>query len=962
MSKREVSPTLIGRGRELQLLQEAVTDAPAIVLVEGEAGIGKSRLVREALDDPALAHCRVLVGRCQRLREPFLLAPIVEALRGLQEQVPGLSLGPVGGALRSLIPELAPMLPQDHAPVGYSTAKHHRLFRALRELLSALGPTVCVLDDLQWSDDATLEFLESLLPDFPEKLVIVASYRGDELPLASPLMRMASGLDREAPLTTIEVRSLAEDEVRVLVREILGSHQVSEEFARYLWARTAGVPFVVEEVIRLLDDRDRFALAAGARAIGELEQAGVPPAVRQPILEGLTALSDDARLVTRAAGVLGEPAGEELVAAVAGLAPARAARALTRALQSGPLEEKDHNLYGFRHPLAAEAARGDAPGPQRRRMHLRAAQAFEGRPQGAEPGRLAHHFKEAGRWREWVRHAEVAAVASRAAGDDRSAAHLLEQALCAPEIAPAARIRMAVELGHAAVSSTAPETAIALLQRVLDEEPIPFGTRGELRFCLARLRRYAGQTGSWRAEMLRAVDELCGCPELAACAMSHLARPTLSGSLEKDLSWLRRGVDEAARTSDPVTRVEVRTRQATVLLAMGDPEGRRAVEEIPCEAAVPEEQVKRIRGSRSVAVAAMELGHHALAESLLAAAARVADEFHALPWDPWRASAELSLDWRTGRWEGLETRARDLVRATDGSSLSPGNETVFGSLLATRGQVEEAEQVIAAAVHAGGESRSYVSAVATLARLRLDQGDASGAHELVAPPLGAIERKGIWVWAAELAPIAVRALVSCEELTEARRLAAAFGAGLRGWDAPAARAAEKLCRGAVAEAQAHYDVATRLFHGAERVLVQLPAPYDAACAAEARARCLLARDDERGAQVLFQALEAFETLDASTEASRVRVQLKDQGIALERQRRGGRRAYGNQFSPREAQVARLAGAGRRNREIAETLYISTRTVEAHVASALRKLGVDSRHALAGPEAALALRNADTPEG
>lgn len=72
------------------------------------------------------------------------------------------------------------------------------------------------------------------------------------------------------------------------------------------------------------------------------------------------------------------------------------------------------------------------------------------------------------------------------------------------------------------------------------------------------------------------------------------------------------------------------------------------------------------------------------------------------------------------------------------------------------------------------------------------------------------------------------------------------------------------------------------------------------------------------------------------------------------QRRGGRRAYGDQLSPREAEVARLAGAGRRNREIADTLFISTRTVEAHVASALRKLGVDSRHALAGPEAARAL--------
>lgn len=77
-------------------------------------------------------------------------------------------------------------------------------------------------------------------------------------------------------------------------------------------------------------------------------------------------------------------------------------------------------------------------------------------------------------------------------------------------------------------------------------------------------------------------------------------------------------------------------------------------------------------------------------------------------------------------------------------------------------------------------------------------------------------------------------------------------------------------------------------------------------------------------------------------------------MAFGSRRRGGRRAYGNQLSPREAEVARLAGAGRRNREIAEALFISTRTVEAHVASALRKLGVGSRQALAGPEAARAM--------
>ena len=532
--------------------------------------------------------------------------------------------------------------------------------------------------------------------------------------------------------------------------------------------------------MRLLDEGDRFVVAAGGRPPAELRRSGVPPAIRQAVLEHMSVLSADACLVTRAAGLLGVPAEEKLVAAVAGLAPARAARALTRALQSGPLEEKGDDLYGFRHPLAAQAACEDAPGPQRRPMHLRAAQELQRRHGTADPARLAHHFKEAGRWTQWARHAEVAAAVARSAGDDRCAARLLEEALFAPGLARAARIRMAVELGHAAVSNIDPETAIGLLQRTLDEERIPVGIRGELRFCLARLRRNAGETGAWRPEMALAVEELRRRPELAARAMTDLAQPALSGeSLEHDMSWLRLGVREAARTSDPATKVEISAQRAAVLLGVGDPAGWEAVNDIPGEVGSLEDQVQRLPPAYgAVSVASMQLGHHQRAESLLAVAARIAEEIEPVQWDPWRASAELVLDWRMGRWPGLEARARDLIRATASKPPFRGNEVVLGSLLAARGQADEAEQVLSVGAVEGEGVGTYVAAVATLAGIRLDRGDVAGAHQLVAPPLDAIERKGTWVWAAPLAPMAVRALLACGEGTEARRLTAAFGAGL----------------------------------------------------------------------------------------------------------------------------------------------------------------------------------------
>jgi len=181
------------------------------------------------------------------------------------------------------------------------------------------------------------------------------------------------------------------------------------------------------------------------------------------------------------------------------------------------------------------------------------------------------------------------------------------------------------------------------------------------------------------------------------------------------------------------------------------------------------------------------------------------------------------------------------------------------------------------------------------------------------------------------------------ELAEACELVERFSAGVAGRDAPAASAASLLCQAAVAEARGRYRVAARLFASADGVWGELPSPYEAAQAREAQARCLLAQGEGNGADLLLGALETFENLGAGWDASRIHAALKEQDMAPRSS--GGRRAYGDELSPREAEVVRLAGSGRKNREIANVLFISPRTVEAHVASAIRKLGVESKQEL-----------------
>jgi hypothetical protein len=113
-----VSPALVSRDDELARLMAAVSAPPVVAVVEGEAGVGKTRLVEELLASPELSGCRWLTGRCRQIREPFPLGAVIEAVRGLGPELGELALGPVAGALRPLVPELAQWAPP---AVGAST-------------------------------------------------------------------------------------------------------------------------------------------------------------------------------------------------------------------------------------------------------------------------------------------------------------------------------------------------------------------------------------------------------------------------------------------------------------------------------------------------------------------------------------------------------------------------------------------------------------------------------------------------------------------------------------------------------------------------------------------------------------------------------------------------------------------------------------------------------------------------
>jgi DNA-binding CsgD family transcriptional regulator/tetratricopeptide (TPR) repeat protein len=935
-AQRLSSPVLVGRDDELRALVDAVTRPPAVVVVEGEAGVGKTRLVEELLARPELRGRQRLVGYCHPVGEPFPLGSLVEALRSANPDPRALS--PVAGALRPLLPELAGALPEAPEPLGDRRAERHRLLRAVRELLDALGETVLVLEDLHWADQATLELLRFLAPQLPQGLAVVCTCRADEAPEASPLVGLAGRLPRETGVR-VTLGLLDRDHVGRLAGGILEIDGVSSEFADYVFECSQGLPFAVEETVRLLQDRRDLVNSSGLWLRRRLAAMPVPTAFRDSILERLGRLGADARRVVRAAAVLGVPADEETLAAVASLPDARGGAALADALDSGLLVELDGGRYGFRHALARQAVEDATPSPVCRRLHLRAARVLEAaRPKPL--ARLAHHFKAAGDGEMWIRYAEAAADRAVSYSDDATAYWFLRDAIAVETHTSATRVRLAGKLAAHAMHCLAHEEAIDCLRPLLADAALPPELRGEIRLSLARLLGQSGNAAAYWSELTQAVDELDPRPELAARAMAYLALPWVdAGTLEEHLQWLERA---GATANDRATICLVKAFRAVVLLEVGDPCGWQALDALPTPTAeAPAEEAKQTAWAAANACdAVIQLGHLDRARTLIEESLRLSADLGCLRETTYATSARDQLDWLAGEWDGLEARIRrNIDEAGDMVTVRADAEAVLGLLSLARGDTRTALELLTRLrPDAHGTLHLYPWATAGLARIDLARGRPAAAAEHVARGLDLVTRKDIWVWATDVAPVAVEALLATDRSDDAAALTNRFARGLEGRDAPAAVAGLTDCRALLTEASGDLDAAAQEHLGAADAWLQLPRPYDAARAHERAGRCMVVAGGDH--QLLTEAMRAFQDLGAAWDAARVRRALRAHGVIPPHRR--GRRGYGTELSPREREVAQFAGDGHTNREIANALFLSPKTVEKYLGTAMRKLGVKSR--------------------
>jgi DNA-binding CsgD family transcriptional regulator/tetratricopeptide (TPR) repeat protein len=440
------SPILVGRATELATLDVALRRAtdgqPAFVLVGGDAGLGKSRLVAEFAAGARQTGARVLVGGCLDLDGDGLpYGPFVELLRELGAELPpaelGRLLGDIAPELVSVAPGFARFLepPPDESTQMPATAQpsgaadQARLFELTLALLDRLGadrPLVIVLEDLHWSDPATRDLLAFLARSLRRgRVMIVGTFRTDDLQRGHPLLVRLAEMGRYPHIERIDLRPLTTDELREQVSGILG-RRPARGVAERIHARSEGNPYFAEELLA----------SEGATGARDADCGGgrssLPGSLRDILLDRIAALPEGTQRMLRAAAVAGIRAEDSLLARVTGLPDEDLDAAIREAVARQILAVDERaGTYRLRHALLSEAVYADILPGERRRLHAAVAawltdleRLSSGGPGGTE-GELAHHWYAAGRLPEAL---EASGAAGRAASAVHAHADALRQA------------------------------------------------------------------------------------------------------------------------------------------------------------------------------------------------------------------------------------------------------------------------------------------------------------------------------------------------------------------------------------------------------------------------------------------------------------------------------------------------------------------------------------------------------
>lgn len=401
---------LVGRGRELAetiaLWNRAVSGEGQMLLVSGEPGIGKTRLVRELAGWAQTAGGRVLVGGCHAEGGPPY-APLAALIRETLEDTTAPNLPPfVLADLLTLAPHLRPSYP--HVPTNPTldpAFEQQRLidsFAVWGETLAASAPLLLLVEDVHWADGGTLALLRHLARRARKaRLLLVMTYRDTEVELdqTHPLNAIILDLNRERLAAKLPLARLDREQTRELLAALLSTAgDISPEFLDGLYQETEGNPFFIEEVCKGLIEQGQLYQAGGTWRRADMQRIFIPSSVRGAIMARVERLPAPAQEALRLAAVIGRDFPLALLHQASGLDEDALIAVLERAEQAQLIGETGPTgqlAYTFAHALIPFALRESVSGLRRQRLHHRVAIVIEAqRPHDFEA--LAYHFAAAG--------------------------------------------------------------------------------------------------------------------------------------------------------------------------------------------------------------------------------------------------------------------------------------------------------------------------------------------------------------------------------------------------------------------------------------------------------------------------------------------------------------------------------------------------------------------------------------
>jgi DNA-binding NarL/FixJ family response regulator len=935
MTARE---SLLGRDAELAQLvaamQRARGGAGGIVLVSGDAGVGKSRLIAALAEREADA---LVIGGAAGQAGSAPYGPVVAALRAGLRARPGSfdPAAPLAGHLAMVLPELgAPAAASDRAT----------LVEAIRCALDRFAvdqPVLVALDDLHWSDEATLELLAALAGSLADlSVLVVGAYRSDGLPRDHGIRRLRHELRRAGRLEELALGPLGPGDVAELLA-LAFEATPAPSLVRSVYDSTQGTAFFVEELASALVVSG--ALRPGAQGV-ELErqrEIPIPDTIRDAVLIRASELSEAGRAAAEAAAVAGEAFDLDLVGSLS------SPEGLTELLEQGLARERDAGTAAFRHSLTREALYADVPWMRRRALHRAIAEAIE--PAGAPSREVATHWlgaRDGDRARDALLRAIAEAEAVHAFRDGAEAARLAldmwpdgadedrrletlgRYARCAElagELAEAARAWRELADVRDGIGRAMAQRKLAAVLDLRGERGHAFAARqgAAEHFAAHGAADDAALELLAMANQLRLAAQHVGAMELAGRARTQAEQ---AGRLDLQLRAL--GVEGMARAKHgehPAGLEAVRSALAVALehgMTVIAAELYQRLSVVLYDGA----DLRRAEEALETALGLCDANPDAAVESAC-------------------LTCMVYVLRERGDWQRAAEMSRQLI--ADGTAVWVA-EGLLGAIRCHEGRYGAARRMLTSCLTAATREAHYnmtVDSTGALARVAAAEGEVEEAgrhcrsllarwadsddhHYAIAGLRWASSffgGEGLADCSHECADALSRIAARTGQPDALAALACAIGETAL-VDGDAATAAAQMARGA----ELHRDLDMPF----ERAQVELRAGIAAAAAG----------DRELGLDHLGGAYRIARKLGARPLAAEAAREVATLGESVSR--RLGVRALadadGAGLSRRELEVVRLLSSGRTNREIAEDLVLSRRTVDMHVRNILRKLDCRSR--------------------